>query len=59
MREIEVTGLTEVYEPFLFSKGPTVTALRNINLQVEKETIYTILGPNGVGKTTLIQVLFS
>lgn len=31
--------------------------LRNINLRVEKGTIYGFLGPNGAGKTTTIRVL--
>ncbi len=57
MKAIEVSGLTQVYRPPFFFKGPTVTALKNINLHVEKETIYTLLGPNGAGKTTLILIL--
>ncbi len=33
------------------------TILRNLNLQVEKGSIYGFLGPNGAGKTTTIRLL--
>ncbi len=31
--------------------------LKNINLQVERGSIYGFLGPNGAGKTTTIRLL--
>ncbi|NLB18927.1 MAG: ATP-binding cassette domain-containing protein, partial [Syntrophomonadaceae bacterium] len=33
------------------------SALRNINLQVEKNEILGIIGPTGSGKTTLLQLM--
>jgi len=33
------------------------TALKNINLQLEKGKIYGLLGPNGSGKTTLMKII--
>lgn len=57
MKTIEVDGLSKIYKPFPPSKAPAIKALKNVNFQVEQETIYTILGPNGAGKTTLIQIL--
>jgi len=34
-----------------------VQALKNLNLQVRKNSIYGFLGPNGAGKTTTIKLL--
>ena len=33
------------------------TALKNINLQINKGEIFALLGPNGAGKTTLISII--
>lgn len=33
------------------------TILQNINFHIEEDTIMTILGPNGVGKTTLLKCI--
>ncbi|MGL6026429.1 MAG: ABC transporter ATP-binding protein [Vibrio sp.] len=35
----------------------TFTAINNINLKVERGTIYGFLGPNGCGKSTMIRML--
>jgi ABC-2 type transport system ATP-binding protein len=34
-----------------------VTALENLNLQIERGELFGLLGPNGAGKTTLISIL--
>ena len=34
-----------------------LTALINLNLSVEEETIKAIIGPNGAGKTTLFNII--
>ena len=34
-----------------------LTALINLNLNVEKETIKAVIGPNGAGKTTLFNII--
>lgn len=41
----------------LTRKFSTLTAVSSLNLQVEKQTIYGFLGPNGSGKTTAIRLL--
>lgn len=35
----------------------TVTAVDNLNLEVEKGELFGLLGPNGAGKTTLVKIL--
>lgn len=47
---VKTTGLTHYY-----SKG--VQTLHDINLQVERGSIYGFLGPNGSGKTTTLSLL--
>ncbi|CAN5525058.1 ABC transporter ATP-binding protein [soil metagenome] len=46
---IETSGLTKVYG--------RVTALKDLDLKVEKNTIFGFLGPNGAGKTTAMKLL--
>jgi len=46
---IDANGLTR--------KFSQVTAVSSLDLQVEKQTIYGFLGPNGCGKTTAIRLL--
>ena len=47
---IKTTGLT-----YHYSKG--IKTLNDINLQVERGSIYGFLGPNGSGKTTTLSLL--
>ncbi|OSL74971.1 iron compounds ABC transporter, ATP-binding protein [Escherichia coli TA054] len=49
---IEVNNLT-----FAFKNSKT--AFNNISFSVEKGEVLCILGPNGVGKTTLLKVITS
>lgn len=46
---VELNGLTKSYS--------SVTALDNVNLQLESGHIVGLLGPNGSGKTTMIKIL--
>ncbi|HMK35617.1 MAG TPA: ATP-binding cassette domain-containing protein [Desulfomonilaceae bacterium] len=46
---IRITGLTKQFND--------VTALENLNLEIEKGELFGLLGPNGAGKTTLISIL--
>ncbi|GAA4072395.1 daunorubicin resistance protein DrrA family ABC transporter ATP-binding protein [Microbacterium laevaniformans] len=46
---IETEGLTKSY------RG--VTALRGVDLELERGTVHALLGPNGAGKTTLVSIL--
>ncbi len=47
---ISVRGLTKTY------KGG-FTALKEIDLEIERGEIFALLGPNGAGKTTLISIV--
>lgn len=41
----------------LSKKYGKITALKSLNLKVERNTIFGFLGPNGAGKTTLMKLL--
>ena len=47
---IEASGLVKRY-------GDDVIAIKEVTLQVQKNTIHALLGPNGAGKTSTISVL--
>ena len=47
---IEASGLVKRY-------GDDVTAIEEVHLQVQANTIHALLGPNGAGKTSTISVL--
>jgi ABC-2 type transport system ATP-binding protein len=49
MMEIEARGLTKNFGDF--------TAVRDLNLQVPRGTIFGFLGPNGSGKSTTVKML--
>ncbi len=49
MAAIELDGVTKRYD--------SVTAIRDLSLQVEDGEIYGFLGPNGSGKSTTINIL--
>lgn len=47
---IKVSGLGKTYKSGF-------TALRDVNLDIQKGEIFALLGPNGAGKTTLISII--
>jgi ABC-2 type transport system ATP-binding protein len=47
---ISVANLSKTY-------GSGFTALKNVNLDINKGEIFALLGPNGAGKTTLISII--
>src|SRR6201992_3437848 len=47
---ISVSNLSKTY-------GSGFTALKDINLEIERGEIFALLGPNGAGKTTLISII--
>jgi branched-chain amino acid transport system ATP-binding protein len=46
---IEAIGLTKDFKGF--------TAVKNVNLKVERGTIHALIGPNGAGKTTCFNLI--
>lgn len=46
---LEMEGITKTF--------PGVTALENVNIQVQKGAIHALVGENGAGKSTLMKVL--
>mgnify|MGYP000660489486 CR=1 FL=1 len=50
MTTIQTTGLTKRF-------GKDVTAVKNLDLQIEDGEIFGFLGPNGAGKSTTINLL--
>ncbi|MDJ0930241.1 ABC transporter ATP-binding protein [Breoghania sp.] len=47
---LEISGLSKVYDGGF-------TALKSVDLSIEKGEIFALLGPNGAGKTTLISII--
>ena len=51
---LTVKNLNKTYK----KKGSTpITAIDNLNLNVQQGEIFGLLGPNGAGKTTFINIL--
>ncbi len=50
---VVVRGLTHVYE----GAGVSLTALDGVDLEVERGSFVSVIGPSGAGKTTLLKVL--
>lgn len=46
---VQTSKLTKVYG--------TSTALKDLDLEVSRETVFAVLGPNGAGKTSLFRIL--
>src|SRR3990172_3849326 len=55
MIAIETISLSKVYVSSFGKKK--VNALSDLNLSIDKGTIFGLLGPNGAGKTTLVKLL--
>ncbi len=53
---VELRQVSKVYTDRLIA-GREVTAVRNINLQIESGEFFTLLGPSGCGKTTTLRMI--
>ncbi|PTW62287.1 ABC-2 type transport system ATP-binding protein [Breoghania corrubedonensis] len=47
---LKISGLSKVYDSGF-------TALKSVDLEIDKGEIFALLGPNGAGKTTLISII--
>ncbi|MEI3597733.1 MULTISPECIES: ABC transporter ATP-binding protein [unclassified Oceanobacillus] len=54
MKTISINKLSKSYKK---NKDEKFFALKNLNFEVESGTIFTLLGPNGSGKTTTINMI--
>lgn len=52
-----IVRLAGVAKTFPLPEGGTITALQNIDLDVERNEFLTLLGPSGCGKTTLLHAI--
>jgi ABC-2 type transport system ATP-binding protein len=52
---VSATRLTKVYS-LPFGRG-TVTAIRDLDLEIESGQVYGLLGPNGSGKSTTLKII--
>ncbi len=50
---IKLSGISKIYK----SGVDTVSALKNIDLEIKKGELLVILGPSGSGKTTLLNII--
>jgi ABC-2 type transport system ATP-binding protein len=56
-RQLEATGPTAVRTERLAKRYGRTVALDGVDITVPAGSVYVLLGPNGVGKTTLLKVL--
>ncbi len=54
MASVELKGIGKT---FLSKTGPTVHALRDLNLRVNEGEFLTLVGPSGCGKTTMLRLI--
>jgi len=52
---LQVEGLTKIYKSLFTSAG--VKAVDDLNLSIRRGETYSIVGPNGSGKTTTLKIL--
>jgi len=52
---LQIDGLTKVYRSLLTPTG--VRAVDNLNLSIRRGETYSVVGPNGSGKTTTLKVI--
>ena len=51
-----VVSIKNAYLRYASEKG-SVTALENVNLEIEKGEFICVLGPSGCGKSTLLKII--
>ena len=53
----DVIDVKDVYKRFYLLTGGEVLQIEDINFKVQKENIFSIIGPSGAGKTVLLRML--
>lgn len=56
-RTVELFAICKSFHSVLNGKPQTVEALRELSLVVKRGTILSLFGPNGCGKTTLLNII--
>lgn len=57
MAVIEIQSLTKIYIRKHLGKTYKTVGIKNLNLEVNENEIFSIIGPNGSGKTTTIKLI--
>ena len=52
-KAIKITNITKTFGRL----RNRITAVNNLNMEIEKGTVHGFIGPNGAGKTTTIKMI--
>ena len=56
---LKVLNLSKIYRKRFFSKSAYKKAVKNLSFKLNKGEIFSLLGPNRVGKSTILKLLLN